>query len=146
MERSIVRRERMGVVAKSVRSRADRSAEEIAEELIEALEGNAVLGFAYTRRNNSLVVNSVRDTHDSVRPAGGEAIQGLAGMAATAMLPLGAAAEKGTRCCGAGVFFGHGRVRDCRCGECESEGCGQFPAAAAGYIPRRVRGCPNCRR
>jgi hypothetical protein len=71
-EVSEIRRKRMHSVAEIIRLRGDRSAESMAEEILTALEQKAVLGFAYTRPNNALIINSVRETRDAVRLAGGE--------------------------------------------------------------------------
>jgi hypothetical protein len=65
-------RERKALSAHIIRLRGNESADEIAEEIIGVLEGNAVLGFAFRRSDNSLIVNGVRETRDAARLAGGE--------------------------------------------------------------------------
>jgi hypothetical protein len=65
-------RERASVVAQIIRSGGNRPAETIAAEILAALDGLAVFGYAFTRPNGSLIVNSVRDTRAAVRLAAGE--------------------------------------------------------------------------
>jgi hypothetical protein len=65
-------RERASVVAQIIRSGGNRPAETIAAEILEALDGLAVFGCAFTRPNGSLIVNSVCDTREAVRLAAGE--------------------------------------------------------------------------
>jgi hypothetical protein len=62
----------MQIVAHIIRSRGDRPADATADEILTAIEMKADLGFAYTRPNGSLIINSVRETRDQVRLAGGE--------------------------------------------------------------------------
>ncbi len=71
-ERTEICQQRKGVVASILRSSENEQIEVIAGAIIEALDGNALLGFAYRRPNHSLIVNSVRDTRDAVHLSGGE--------------------------------------------------------------------------
>jgi adenosine/AMP kinase len=69
---AMMQRERASIVAQIIRSGGNRPAEEIAEEILVALEGAAVFGYAFTQPNGMLIVNSVRDTREAVRLAAGE--------------------------------------------------------------------------
>jgi hypothetical protein len=44
----------------------------MAEEILAVIDRKAVLGFAYTRPNSGLIINSVRETREDVRLAGGD--------------------------------------------------------------------------
>jgi hypothetical protein len=67
-----IRRDRVDIVAQIIRAGRDKPVGDIAEEILGALEGNAVLGFTFTRPNGTLIMNGVRKTRDAVRLAGGE--------------------------------------------------------------------------
>jgi len=69
---SEIRRKRVRSVAEIIRSGSHQSADAMAEEILTALEQKAVPGFAYTRPNGGLIINSVRETRDAVRLAGGD--------------------------------------------------------------------------
>jgi hypothetical protein len=69
---SEIRRKRVHCVAEIIRLGGDRSADAMAEEIPTAIEQNAAFGFAYTRPNSSVIINSVRETRDAARLAGGE--------------------------------------------------------------------------
>jgi hypothetical protein len=67
-----VHQKRVDTVDQILRSSSNKPSEDLAEEIVAALDANAEFGFAFTRPNDSLIVNSVRETRDSVRIAGGE--------------------------------------------------------------------------
>lgn len=64
--------ERVDRVAQIIKSAEGRPAEALAKEIIDALEGDAVMGFNFTRPDRSLIIMGVRESPDSARPSGGE--------------------------------------------------------------------------
>jgi hypothetical protein len=67
-----VHQKRVDTVERILRSSGNKPPASVAAEIVVALDANATFGFAFTRPDNSLIVNSTRETRDSVRLAGGE--------------------------------------------------------------------------
>jgi hypothetical protein len=65
-------RQRVEVVAQIVASKVNEPALNVAEEILQVIERNSVVGFAYTRPDNSVIVSSVHETREAARLAGGE--------------------------------------------------------------------------
>lgn len=64
--------ERVDHVAQIMKATDGRTAEVVAREIVNALEGDAVMGFTFTRPNKTLIINGVRESPDSARLSGGE--------------------------------------------------------------------------
>jgi hypothetical protein len=60
------------VVAQIIRTGREKPVADIAEEILEALEGDAVLGYAFTRPDGTLIMHGMRERRDAVRLLGGE--------------------------------------------------------------------------
>jgi hypothetical protein len=65
-------RDRKDVIAQIIRASREKPIADIAEEILKALDGNAVLGFTFTRPNGALILHGMRETRDAVRLAGAE--------------------------------------------------------------------------
>ena len=61
--------ERVGRVTEIIKG-----AEMTAGEIVDALEGNTVMKFTFTRPNKTLIVNGVRESPDSARLSGDKAV------------------------------------------------------------------------
>lgn len=67
-----VHQNRVDTVVQILRSSCNELPASLAEEIVATLDANAAFGFAFTRPNDSPIINSTRETRDSVRLAGGE--------------------------------------------------------------------------
>jgi len=64
--------ERVDRVAETLRATEGTAVELIARKIADALEGDAVMEFTFTRSSKTLIVNGVRESPSSARLSGGE--------------------------------------------------------------------------
>jgi len=64
--------ERVDRVAETLRATEGTAVESIARKIADALEGDAVMEFTFTRSSKTLIVNGVRESPSSARLSGGE--------------------------------------------------------------------------